>query len=196
MFFFLDNIVTFYARERENSKDKTPTGDTHTQKKERENRNAHQKRRTPARYLSRNYFPWLKTCSFVRSTRLKRERNVGYQKKRWQKVVPFFCVRRRRKGRRFSLFAKKRQERRRGETLNPTRPTERKKALLQMPSGIDGRERERRLRRDAKRERAFHPKKKTFAAVSFCVLLRQKTKRGFCAFKGVLTTTTTERRRR
>ena len=80
------------------------------QKKERENRNAHQKRRTPARYLSRNYFPWLKTCSFVRSTRLKRERNVGYQKKRrWQKVVPFFCVRRRRKGRRFSLFAKKRQ---------------------------------------------------------------------------------------
>ena len=76
-FFFLDNIVTFYARERENSKDKTPTGDTHTKKKERENRNAHQKRRTPARYLSRNYFPWLKTCSFVRSTRLKRERNVA-----------------------------------------------------------------------------------------------------------------------
>ena len=33
MFFFLDNIVTFYARERENSKDKTPTGDTHTKKK-------------------------------------------------------------------------------------------------------------------------------------------------------------------
>ena len=40
-------------------------------------RNAHQKRRTLARYLSRNYFPWLKTCSFVRSTRLKRERNVA-----------------------------------------------------------------------------------------------------------------------
>ena len=35
MFFFLDNIVTFYARERENSKDKTPTGDTH-KKKERD----------------------------------------------------------------------------------------------------------------------------------------------------------------
>ena len=40
-------------------------------------RNAHQKWRTLARYLSRNYFPWLKTCSFVRSTRLKRERNVA-----------------------------------------------------------------------------------------------------------------------
>lgn len=40
-------------------------------------RNAHQKWRTLARYLSRSYFPWLKTCSFVRSTRLKRERNVA-----------------------------------------------------------------------------------------------------------------------
>ena len=66
----------------------------HAKKKERENRNAHQKRRTPARYLSRNYFPWLKTCSFVRSTRLKRERNVaGTNKisggKRWWCL---FCV--------------------------------------------------------------------------------------------------------
>lgn len=137
MFFFLDNIVTFYARERENSKDKTPTGDTHTQKKERENRNAHQKRRTPARYLSRNYFPWLKTCSFVRSTRLKRERNVaGTNKisggKRWWCLF-FVCPVGVAKVGAFPFFLQRKdKERRGGETLNPTRPTkERKKALLQ-----------------------------------------------------------------
>ena len=54
------------------------------------------------------------------------------------------------------------------------------------------RERETSSTRRQKRESVPDPKKKTFAAVSFCVLLRQKTKRGgFCAFKGVLTTTTT-----
>ena len=96
---------SLFTRERE--REKIPR--IKHQKKERENRNAHQKRRTPARYLSRNYFPWLKTCSFVRSTRLERERNVGYQKSGGGGA--FFCACRRRKGRRFSLFAKKRQER-------------------------------------------------------------------------------------
>ena len=62
-----------------------------------------------------------------------------------------------------------RKEERRGETLNPKLPTERKKRFY-MLSGIDGRERER-LRRDAKRERAFHPK--TFAAVSFCLNVKK-----------------------
>ena len=64
-------------------------------------------------------------------------------------------------------FYKEKTRERRGETLNPKLPKGKKKsAFTKMPSGIDGRERERRLRRDAKRERAFHPKK-TFAAVSF-----------------------------
>lgn len=110
---------------------------THTKKKERENRNAHQKRRTPARYLSRNYFPWLKTCSFVRSTRLKRERNVaGTNKisggKRWWCLF-FVCPVGVAKVGAFPFFLQRKdKERRGGETLNPTRPTkERKKALLQ-----------------------------------------------------------------
>ena len=53
VFFFLDNIVTFYARERENPKDKTPTGDTHTQKKERENSDSTRRGGHPG--VPRNY---------------------------------------------------------------------------------------------------------------------------------------------
>ena len=93
-----------FLRAREREREKIPRI-KHAKKKERENRNAHQMRRTPARYLSRNYFPRLKTCSFVRSTRLKRERNVGCQKKSGGGGA-FFYARRRRKGRRFSLFYK------------------------------------------------------------------------------------------
>lgn len=80
-----------FLRAREREREKIPRI-KHAKKKERENRNAHQMRRTPARYLSRNYFPRLKTCSFVRSTRLKRERNVGCQKKKRWRWCFFLCA--------------------------------------------------------------------------------------------------------
>ena len=164
-------------RERENSKDKTPTGDTQ-KKKERDPECAPEEEDTCAVPLAKllpaaenmffRAFDAVETCA---------ERRVP-KKKRWQKVVvPFFMRVGVAKVGAFPFYKEKTRERR-GETLNPKLPKGKKKsAFTKMPSGIDGRERERDVFDETPKERERSTPRRRLLLLSPSVYYTSKKKR-------------------